>query len=401
VSYRGETKTYAVISQNVASSAAAGKAAKVPYVAWVSGDKVTFALDDTSGFSTLTPDFDYNDRYVDVRVTPNRPPTAANDSTTTSADTPVTIAVLANDSDPDGDAMAPDVSAPGHGTAVSNPDGTVTYTPASGFVGDDSFTYRAVDAYGMASAPATVNVSVKHKVLIRFTNKDGETIPPNPTLTGPRLKVAKWENSFEEYFDQPTLTEKVRVKAPNGDGTDFIDWDPDRFTVRVFDSAAAAAGKATIDVTLATTNVNGFTAYNDGATKLTLVKMPAGSPGEYGNAGWYWSDSQILVSNQVDDEFTAPYLQADDTDPAPGPLANHKNGSSFPISDRTHRIALRGSVTVKYNDGTKEYTETSKVLAKNTVKVHVSILRPTVGGKPVATETEANEWVHAANEQYA
>ena len=56
------------------------------------------------------------------------------------------------------------VGEPRHGTVALAGDGglgaTATYTPAAGFVGEDSFTYVATDARGLASAPATARVTV-------------------------------------------------------------------------------------------------------------------------------------------------------------------------------------------------------------------------------------------------
>jgi hypothetical protein len=48
---------------------------------------------------------------------------------------------------------------PAHGTVVNDYDGTVTYTPASGFHGTDAFTYRICDFHG-AWDMATVAVTV-------------------------------------------------------------------------------------------------------------------------------------------------------------------------------------------------------------------------------------------------
>ena len=88
-------------------------------------------------------------------------PVAEDDAATTAADTPVTIAVLANDSDPDGDPLTVgDLSDPAHGSAAVNPDQTVTYTPDPGFVGSDSFTYEACDPDGQCDG-ATVGVEVE------------------------------------------------------------------------------------------------------------------------------------------------------------------------------------------------------------------------------------------------
>ncbi|HEX9822235.1 MAG TPA: Ig-like domain-containing protein, partial [Methylomirabilota bacterium] len=89
------------------------------------------------------------------------PPLAQDDFAVTQRDTPVTIAVLANDSDPDGDPLTVTaVTDPAHGSAVNNGDGTVTYTPDAGFVGSDSFEYTISDGAGGADS-ATVSVTVE------------------------------------------------------------------------------------------------------------------------------------------------------------------------------------------------------------------------------------------------
>ncbi|WKZ32673.1 MAG: Ig-like domain-containing protein [Thermodesulfobacteriota bacterium] len=90
----------------------------------------------------------------------NEPPSAYDDYAATAEDTPVAIDVLANDTDPEGDALTVSgLSPPGNGTAILNPDQTVTYTPAPGFTGTDSFTYAAHDGRSESNA-ATVTVTV-------------------------------------------------------------------------------------------------------------------------------------------------------------------------------------------------------------------------------------------------
>src|SRR6185503_17232414 len=89
----------------------------------------------------------------------NNAPIANDDSATTTAGSPVTINVLDNDSDPDGDAIS--VTAVGsalHGTTQDNGDGTVTYTPNSGYAGSDVFGYTIGDGRG-GTDTATVSVS--------------------------------------------------------------------------------------------------------------------------------------------------------------------------------------------------------------------------------------------------
>jgi uncharacterized repeat protein (TIGR01451 family) len=67
-------------------------------------------------------------------------PLALPDLAATHVDTPVAIPVLGNDQ---GDAGPPVVTTPPlHGTVVVNADGTITYTPAPGYVGGDGFVYE-------------------------------------------------------------------------------------------------------------------------------------------------------------------------------------------------------------------------------------------------------------------
>ncbi len=89
----------------------------------------------------------------------NPGPTAASDAATTSEDTPVTVPVLANDSDPDGDPLTVTSATAPNGTVVINADGTITYTPNANFNGTDTVTYVISDGNGGTST-ATVTVTV-------------------------------------------------------------------------------------------------------------------------------------------------------------------------------------------------------------------------------------------------
>jgi subtilisin family serine protease len=97
---------------------------------------------------------------LDCPPPPNEPPVAQNDSASTNKNTAVTINVLANDDDPDGDLLTVAVSdPPTNGTATRNDDNTVTYSPNTGFVGTDSFDYEVTDGNGgMSTATVTVTV---------------------------------------------------------------------------------------------------------------------------------------------------------------------------------------------------------------------------------------------------
>jgi subtilisin family serine protease len=80
---------------------------------------------------------------------PNTPPVAVDDTASTNEDVAKSIAVLANDTDVDGNTLSVDsVTVPAHGTAVKQANGTVTYTPAANYHGSDAFDYVVSDGAG-------------------------------------------------------------------------------------------------------------------------------------------------------------------------------------------------------------------------------------------------------------
>ncbi|MBE7444973.1 MAG: cadherin-like domain-containing protein [Planctomycetia bacterium] len=93
----------------------------------------------------------------------NIPPVANNNTAVTSKEISVDINIIANDADSDGTIDPTTVvitSNPANGSAVSNGDGTVTYTPDAGFAGTDSFTYTVQDNEGLLSNEATVTITI-------------------------------------------------------------------------------------------------------------------------------------------------------------------------------------------------------------------------------------------------
>jgi formylglycine-generating enzyme required for sulfatase activity len=89
----------------------------------------------------------------------NNPPTALDDNGSVIISAAILIDVLANDSDPDGDAISlVSLTAPTNGSAVIV-SGQVEYTPLTGYTGADTFTYTIEDSFA-AQATATVYVNV-------------------------------------------------------------------------------------------------------------------------------------------------------------------------------------------------------------------------------------------------
>ena len=93
----------------------------------------------------------------------NALPSAGPDSATTNEDTAININVLANDADANdraGDPLTLTIVSPSaNGTALVQPNQTITFAPQANFAGPTSFTYQVSDAHG-GSATATVTVTV-------------------------------------------------------------------------------------------------------------------------------------------------------------------------------------------------------------------------------------------------
>lgn len=77
----------------------------------------------------------------------NNPPVAIGDKFATTQEQPVSGNVILNDKDPDAGQTitASVIQQPTNGILTFNPNGTFTYTPTTGFTGDDFFLYRVCD----------------------------------------------------------------------------------------------------------------------------------------------------------------------------------------------------------------------------------------------------------------
>jgi hypothetical protein len=124
-----------------------GDAGFYPNIMAIATDNGSPSLADTVTFSLVVGDV-------------NRPPVAVDDGGITAEDTAITIHVLANDSDLDGDTLTvTDITQGSNGTAIHS-DTTVTYTPNSNFNGADTLTYFVSDGNGgIDSAMVMVTVT--------------------------------------------------------------------------------------------------------------------------------------------------------------------------------------------------------------------------------------------------
>ncbi|WP_407553082.1 tandem-95 repeat protein, partial [Vibrio parahaemolyticus] len=130
---------------------------------------------------------------VNVDVTPvNDAPVAKDDIATTQEDTAVTIDVLSNDTDVDGDKLSiQSATVPEAQGKVEIVDGKLVFTPAENFNGDAEITYTVTD--GQLTDEAKVTVTV------------------NPVNDAPTIKVDAVESITEDAVSTDTVVATLEV----------------------------------------------------------------------------------------------------------------------------------------------------------------------------------------------
>ncbi|MDH5799495.1 MAG: Ig-like domain-containing protein [Gammaproteobacteria bacterium] len=191
---------------------------------------------------------------VTVTVAPNTNPVATDDSAETAFNTAVTVNVLTNDTDVNGDSLSVTAIAvaPGNGTAVINGGATITYTPNTGFSGSDSFQYSISDGNG-GTGTATVTVTVAPNTN-PVANDDSANTGLNSAVT-----INVLVNDSDADGDSLTVTEVTQ--PTNGSATisndgSNVSYTPnngysgtDSFTYTISDGNGGTAG-ATVNITI-------------------------------------------------------------------------------------------------------------------------------------------------------
>lgn len=158
---------------------------QVGYVEWIHSETVpqnfVISQDPAAGteveegtaVNLIVSDGEPQSGYNPVANDDLAPPTQQNQS--------VVVDVLSNDYDFDGEINPQSVNIidpPQNGSAIVNFDGTITYTPASYFVGTDSFTYTVMDNEMLESNTATVTVEVEPPSQVFIPNNAGQPVGP-------------------------------------------------------------------------------------------------------------------------------------------------------------------------------------------------------------------------------
>ncbi len=171
---------------------------------WLTFDAATWTLAGTPPPSTTASALDVVVRAsdgLDAATVPlhlaiaagvqNRAPVAVADSFVTTEGQALALtaaALLANDSDPDGDALTLLALGPGsHGTLAQAGDGTLTFTPDAGYAGSAGFSYTISDGHG-GTASADVAITITPLAGLTLTGTAGNDLlvgqDGNDTITG-------------------------------------------------------------------------------------------------------------------------------------------------------------------------------------------------------------------------
>ncbi|MCO7190138.1 MULTISPECIES: Ig-like domain-containing protein [unclassified Pseudoalteromonas] len=218
-------------------------------------DSFTYQIKDDRGALS-------NIANVFIEVTgDNIPPVATNDSATTQQNVPVTIDVLANDSDVDGSLNYNSltvVTAPTNGSVTLDLVGLggFIYMPQSSFFGVDTFSYQVQDTEGGISNTATVTITVERLNLAPVADNDTATLEIGQSVT-----IAVLENDSDS--DGTLQTDSIEIVEPAMMGSTEVNSDgsisyfhtgtsegEDTFTYRVKDNDGVFSNTATVTVTI-------------------------------------------------------------------------------------------------------------------------------------------------------
>ena len=272
---------------------------------------------DTFDYEVCDNDGECDTATVDITINPiNDPPVASDDVDTTDEDTPVTVSVLDNDSDVDGDTLTvTNATDPANGSVVINADGTITYTPDPDFNGTDTFDYQVCDPDN-ACDTATVDITINPINDDPVANDDIDTTRQDTALTVQAPGVLA--NDSDPEGDALTVTDATDPAngsvTVNADGSFTYVPDPGYFGLDSFDytisDGNSGTDTATVDIT-----INPFVApiaVDDSWTTSEDTPLTVPAPGVLGN------DS---------DPDGDPLAVADVTDPPNGSIAINSDGS--------------------------------------------------------------------------
>ena len=291
---------------------------------------------DTYKYKLISSDGEVeSDEYT---ITVNVNPIGTADSYTTSLNQAVTSNVISNDQPGTGAKLTVGAASAENGTLTNNNDGTITYTPANGFTGVDTYTYTITTADGNITSPAvTVTINVKpagvademeittgesSKALDVLTNDTGAgtgtlvstTIVDNgvhgEAVVNPDQKNILYTRGTDNFTGVDTYTYKLVT-------TDGVESDPITVRVKIKPVGANAILSTNPGTPVASAVLNGATTAGTGATVVisdqgdngTVTQLGDGSLRYTPDAGFTGRDTYkyklISSDGEVEsDEYT-------------------------------------------------------------------------------------------------
>ncbi len=212
--------------------------------------------------------------YLPTKLDQN--PIAMDDSAVVAVNKSIQVSVLANDSAASGqtlDASSVTVTtSPQHGTATVNSTGSVTYQPANGYTGTDTFQYTVRDNLGAKSAAASVNVRIQAAPVAQ---NDTATLQVNQTAT---IDVLANDTSTGGTLNPAAIT----ISVPPAHGTASVmngkvQYSPtsgysglDTFQYSVKDNLGTTSNTATVSI-----NITAPASTKGGGGSLRLIDIAA------------------------------------------------------------------------------------------------------------------------------
>ncbi|EHU5133424.1 tandem-95 repeat protein [Vibrio parahaemolyticus] len=274
---------------------------------------------------------------VSVDVTPvNDAPVAKDDIATTQEDTAVTIDVLPNDSDVDGDKLSIEsASVPKEQGTVEVVDGKLVFTPAENFNGDAEITYTVTD--GQLTDEAKVTVTV------------------NPVNDAPTIKVDAVESLTEDAVNTDTVVATLTVRD--------TDTPEDQLTVSLENNSNGHFVLVGNEVKLTQAGVDAVN--NDELNLKDLTVSASVSDGVNPTA----SDSDSLVVNRVNDAPTVENAIADQVLSEDFDAYTIDLNEVFKDSDSSLEFSVSGnnSIQISIVNGVATITPTADWNGKETI----------------------------------
>ena len=280
----------------------------------------------------------------------NRAPVAVDDAATVAEDDRTRIHLLDNDSDdntPNRQLSVTIAQPPTHGTAVVNPNGTVTYTSDGSEATSDSFRYTLTDTSGATSNAATVTITITPVNDAPVARDDTAAVAEGGTT---RIRVLANDTDADGTLDPAS----IRITRQPNRGTVTVNTDgtvtytssgaeraSDSFRYTVADNDGATSRAATVAISI--TPVNDAPVAGDDTATV--------AEGD--------STTIRVLANDTDADGTIVRTSVRVTEqPSHGTVRVNANGTVTYISDGTETVGDSFGYTVADNSGATSNTAT-------------------------------------------